>query len=69
MGKGRPCQFGAGVRSFGKDRNPWWVRGRHRATAVLQLNLARCLALSWGVSIHWTGLLDWITGLDYWTHL
>ena len=20
-----------------------------------------------GVSIHWTGLLDWITGLDYWT--
>ena len=22
-----------------------------------------------GVSIHWTGLLDWITGLDYWTGL
>ena len=22
-----------------------------------------------GVSIHWTGSLDWITGLDYWTHL
>ena len=20
-----------------------------------------------GVSIHWTGLLDWNTGLDYWT--
>ena len=20
-----------------------------------------------GVSIHWTGLLDWTTGLDYWT--
>ena len=20
-----------------------------------------------GVSIHWTGLLGWITGLDYWT--
>ena len=19
------------------------------------------------VSIHWTGLLDWTTGLDYWT--
>jgi len=19
------------------------------------------------VTIHWTGLLDWITGLDYWT--
>ena len=25
-----------------------------------------CLAKR-GVSIHWTGLLDWITGLDYWT--
>ena len=23
----------------------------------------------WGVSIHWTGLLDWNTGLDYWTEL
>ena len=22
-----------------------------------------------GVSVHWTGLLDWITGLDYWTEL
>ena len=22
-----------------------------------------------GVSIHWTGLLDWITGLDYWNGL
>ena len=22
-----------------------------------------------GVSIHWTGLLDWNTGLDYWTDL
>ena len=22
-----------------------------------------------GVSIHWTGLLDWNTGLDYWTEL
>ena len=21
------------------------------------------------VSIHWTGLLDWTTGLDYWTGL
>ena len=24
---------------------------------------------NWGVSIHWTGLLDWTTGLDYWTDL
>ena len=24
---------------------------------------------NWGVSIHWTGLLDWTTGLDYWTGL
>ena len=22
-----------------------------------------------GVPIHWTGLLDWTTGLDYWTGL
>ena len=22
-----------------------------------------------GVSIHWTGLLDWNTGLDYWTEI
>ena len=22
-----------------------------------------------GVCIHWTGLLDWTTGLDYWTEL
>ena len=22
-----------------------------------------------GVSIHWTGILDWTTGLDYWTDL
>ena len=22
-----------------------------------------------GVSIHWTGLLDWNTGLDYWNDL
>jgi len=21
-----------------------------------------------GVWIHWTGLLDWTAGLDYWTH-
>ena len=21
-----------------------------------------------GVSIHWTGLLEWTTGMDYWTH-
>ena len=24
---------------------------------------------SLGVSIHWTGLLDWNTGLDYWTDI
>ena len=24
--------------------------------------------LALAVSIHWTGLLDWTTGLDYWTH-
>jgi len=22
----------------------------------------------WAVSVHWTGLLDCTTGLDYWTH-
>jgi hypothetical protein len=24
--------------------------------------------LDMGVTIRWTGLLDWNTGLDYWTH-
>ena len=24
---------------------------------------------AWGVTNHWTGLLDWNTGLDYWTGL
>ena len=28
----------------------------------------RCTShLSMAVSIHWTGLLDWTNGLDYWT--
>ena len=27
----------------------------------------QCTVMS--ISIHWTGLLDWITGLDYWTGL
>ena len=27
------------------------------------------LSQMWGVFIHWTGLLDWTTGLDYWTGL
>ena len=26
-----------------------------------------CTYVTMGVSIHWTGLLDWNTGLDYWT--
>ena len=26
------------------------------------------VSISAGVSIHWTGLLEWTTGLDYWTH-
>ena len=25
------------------------------------------VAFVMGVSIHWTGLLDWTTGLEYWT--
>ena len=25
------------------------------------------IQFEWGVPIHWTGLLDWTTGLDYWT--
>ena len=28
----------------------------------------KCLQ-KWGVCIRWTGLLDWTTGLDYWTDL
>ena len=23
----------------------------------------------WGVPIHWSGLVDWISGLDYWNEL
>ena len=26
-------------------------------------------ARKWGVTNHWTGLLDWNTGLDYWTDI
>ena len=25
------------------------------------------VGFTWAVTIHWTGLLDWNTGLDYWT--
>jgi len=31
-------------------------------------NVNVATGVSTGVSIHWTGLLDWTTGLDYWTH-
>ena len=27
------------------------------------------IQILWGVSIHWTGLLDWNIGLDHWTEL
>ena len=26
------------------------------------------LPITEGVSIHWTGLAEWTTGMDYWTH-
>ena len=39
-------------------------------SSLLNLNaLAGCHATvqNWAVNNHWTGLLDWTTGLDYWT--
>ena len=35
------------------------IKIRHRTHADIEQ----------GVTIHWTGPLDWTTGLDYWTHL
>ena len=31
--------------------------------------LGHIWATGWGVTNHWTGLLDWNTGLDYWTDI
>jgi hypothetical protein len=46
---------------------------RHRfLTATVGIYLDRHLLYSsviGGVTIRWTGPLDWNTGLDYWTHL
>ena len=33
---------------------------------VDRVGVDRC-GVGWGVTNHWTGLLDWTTGLDYWT--
>ena len=34
-----------------------------RTSCALQVGCQRV------VSNHWTGLLDWTTGVDYWTHI
>ena len=33
----------------------------------MRINSCHKMYLGLGVSIHWTGLLDWTTGLEYWT--
>ena len=37
---------------------------------TLQVFIVKCQSYRQkaGVPNHWTGLLDWATGLDYWTH-
>ena len=47
-----------------------------QVSVFIYLNLEAYVATSfqnnyglWVVSNHWTGLLDWNTGLDYWTGL
>ena len=36
---------------------------------IYTVHINDTIANSLGVCIHWTGLLDWTTGLDYWTGL
>ena len=36
--------------------------------SIFLVSAASCKAICGvGVTIHWTGLLDWTSGLDYWT--
>ena len=39
----------------------------HTGASVLYFSAIH--VMQWGVTIQWTGLLDWNTGLDYWTDL
>ena len=39
-----------------------------KQTSPFKPSLSLLFLLLWGVSIRWTGPLDWTTGLDYWTH-
>ena len=41
----------------------------HMDEAISASELAKKVNVLEGVCIHWTGLLDWTTGLDYWTDL
>ena len=38
---------------------------KSRYTIIIMNNLNNKIFV--GVFVHWTGLLDWNTGLDYWT--
>ena len=52
-----------------KVNSPLYVNMCSYMAVVVVVNWCQELChLCWGVSIHWTGLLDWTTGLDYWTH-
>ena len=44
--------------------DPYFGRPIHQ----VKVGIKSCIdLLGLDVSIHWTGLLDWNTGLDYWT--
>jgi len=55
---------GSTYRGFNSCPSPFCVPTTARKAVTLPQNIYRKL----GVTIHWTGLLDWTTGLDYWTH-
>ena len=48
-----------------------WAKDTTTNTSTLTtfINLVFVASIGRGCPIHWTGLLDWTTGLDYWTGL
>ncbi len=46
----------------------WSLISETQSASFLALYpLMATIVTIWGVTIHWTGPLDWTTGLDYWT--
>ena len=50
------------------DRDLRHVMAEEEQKVCLCMHILYSHMCMWGVTIHWTGLLDWTTGLDYWTH-